>query len=137
LGIFHQRLEDEIFKNKHRKNANDFTRTRRLPFALVLVLMMRKGVKSLQNLLNEAMTWLGQEPVSASAYSQARYKLKHTAFIELNQVSIVETVYSDDQYIKFWGFRLLAVDGSKIALPDNQELRDEFGTLSWKNGKEH
>lgn len=137
MGIFHQRLEDEIFKNKHRKNANDFTRTRRLPFALVLVLMMRKGVKSLQNLLNEAMTWLGQEPVSASAYSQARYKLKHTAFIELNQVSIVETVYSDDQYLKFWGFRLLAVDGSKIALPDNQELRDEFGTLSWKNGKEH
>ena len=98
---------------------------------------MRKGVKSLQNLLNEAMTWLEQAPVSASGYSQARYKLKHTAFIELNQVSIVETMYSDDQTLKFWGFRVLAVDGSKIALPDNQEVRDEFGTLTWKNGKEH
>lgn len=42
------------------------------------------------------MTWLEQAPVTASAYSQARYKLKHTAFIELNQVAVVDTLYSDD-----------------------------------------
>jgi hypothetical protein len=96
---------------------------------------MRKSVKSLQNVVNEAMTWLGQDPVSASAYSQARYKLKHTAFSALNQASVVRTMYSDDDYLKFWNFRVLAVDGSKIALPDNQEVRDEFGTIAWKCGK--
>lgn len=93
-------------------------------------------MKSLQNVVNEAMTWLEQETVSASAYSQARYKLKHTAFIELNQSAIVETVYSDDQYLKFWGFRVLAVDGSKIVLPDNKEVREEFGTIAWSKGKD-
>jgi len=74
-------------------------------------------VKSLQNVVNEAMTWLGYPPVSASAYSQARYKLKHTAFIELNQAAVVDTLYGDDDYQRLWGFRIL-VDGSKLALPD-------------------
>ena len=108
---------------------------RSLPFALVLALIMRKSVKSLQNVVNEAMTWLEQMPVTASAYSQARYKLKHTAFIELNQTAIVGTLYGDDHYHKFWGFRVLAVDGSKIVLPDTPEVREEFGTIAWTNGK--
>jgi hypothetical protein len=102
---------------------------------LVLVLIMRKSVKSLQNVVNEAMTWLEQTPVTASAYSQARYNLKHTAFIELNQTAIVETLYSDNEYLKLWGFRVLAVDGSKIVLPDNKKVREEFGTIAWKNGE--
>lgn len=92
-------------------------------------------MKSLQNVVNEAMTWLGQMPVTASAYSQARYKLKHTAFIELNQVAVVETLYSDGDYRTFWGFRVLAIDGSKIVLPDNEAVREEFGTIAWTNGK--
>lgn len=92
-------------------------------------------MKSLQNIVNEATTWLEQPPVSGAAYSQARYKLKHTAFIDLNQTAIVNTMYSDDQYQKFWGFRVLAVDGSKIVLPDNKKVREEFGTLAWRNGK--
>jgi hypothetical protein len=112
-----------------------FTRERRLPFALVVVLVMRNSVKSLQNVVNEAMTWLGQLPVTASAYSQARYKLKHTAFIELNQAAVVETLYGDGDYQRFWGFRVLAVDGSKIVLPDNQAIREEFGTIAWTSGK--
>lgn len=96
---------------------------------------MRNSVKSLQNVVNEAMTWLGQRPVTASAYSQARYKLKHTAFIELNQAAVVETLYGDGDYQRFWGFRVLAVDGSKIILPDNQATREEFGTIAWTSGK--
>lgn len=92
-------------------------------------------MKSLQNVVNEAMTWLGQSPVTASAYSQARYKLKHTAFIELNQAAVVENLYSDGDYQRFWGFRVLAVDGSKLVLPDTEAIREEFGTIAWTNGK--
>lgn len=92
-------------------------------------------MKSLQNVVNEAMTWLGQRPVSASAYSQARYKLKHTAFIELNQAAVVDNLYGDGDYQRFWGFRVLAVDGSKLVLPDTEAIREEFGTIAWTNGK--
>ncbi|BCG65167.1 MAG: transposase, IS4 family [Methyloprofundus sp.] len=102
-----------------------------------MVLMMRKSVKSVQNVVNEAMSWLDLPPVTASAYSQARYKLKHTAFIELNQTAIVETVYGGDgDYHKFWGFRVLAIDGSKVVLPNTEDVREEFGTISYSNGKD-
>jgi hypothetical protein len=100
-------------------------------------MVLRNSVKSLQNVTNEVMTLLGKVPVSASAYSQARYKFKHSAFMALNQKAIVETMYADDDYQTFWGFRVLAIDGSKIVLPDTQEIRDEFGTMKWvKKGKE-
>ena len=92
-------------------------------------------MKSLQNVLNEAMTWLDLAPVTASAYSQARYKLKHTAFIELNREAVVETLYSDNHYQTYWGFRVLAVDGSKLILPDSEDVREEFGTIAWSTGK--
>lgn len=129
-------MESEDFKKRHRAGENDFTRLRSLTFALVLVLVMRKSVKSLQNVVNEATTWLKELPVTASAYCQARYKLKHTAFIELNQKAIVGTLYTDGDYQTFWGFRVLAVDGSKLVLPDSEEVREEFGTIAWTTGKD-
>ena len=39
--------------------------------------------------------------VSASAYTQARNKFKHTAFIELND-DIVSIFYSEEDKIKKW-----------------------------------
>lgn len=94
-------------------------------------MILRKSVKPLQNMVNEAMEAVGAEPVSASAYSQARHKLLHTAFVELNQVAIVDVMYGDDQYHTFWNYRVLAVDGSKIRLPNTAEMREVFGSQRW------
>jgi hypothetical protein len=99
-----------------------------------LVLILRKSVKSLQNVVNEAMAWLRVEPVTASAFSQARYKLQHTAFIELNQQAVVESRYRDANFPTFWGFRVLGVDGSKVLLPDTEDVRAAFGTIAYSNG---
>ena len=123
------------FKTLHRWTGTAFTRVRRLTFERVLVMVLRNSVKSLQNVVNEAMSWLGVGPVTASAYSQARYKLKHTAFIELNRKAVVATVYGDGDYQRFWGFRIVAVDGSKIALPDSDEVCEAFGTIAYAGGK--
>jgi hypothetical protein len=128
-------MRDERFKDKHRLAKAVFTRVRSLPFELVLVMILRKSVKSLQNVVNEAMLWLETDTVTASAFCQARYKLKHTAFIELNQQAIVEPMYADDDYQKLWGFRVLAVDGSTVMLPNNKETREAFGTIGYTNGK--
>jgi len=48
----------------------------------------------LQNVVNEAMLQLDSDTVTASAFSQGRYKLKHAVFIELNQKAMVETMYN-------------------------------------------
>ncbi len=128
-------LKSLKFSETHRASENDFTRKRSLPFATLMVLMMRKSVKAVQNVVNEAMSYFNLPPVTASAYSQARYTLKHTAFIELNQTAIIEPVYSGDEYHKFWGFRVLAIDGSKIVLPNTEDVREEFGTIAYSSGK--
>ena len=100
-------------------------------------MLLQKGGKSLQLYLNELIPGLGLPGFSVSnmAYSKARRKLKHTAFIELNQTAVVTTMYEDDDYQTFKGFRILAVDGSKVRLPeDNPEVAALFGTLSFRAG---
>ncbi len=73
-----------------------------------------------------------QTTVDKSAYSRARHKLKYTAFIELNQEAVVKTIYEDGDYQTWQGHRVLAVDGSKIQLPDNPAMAKEFGTWSYR-----
>ena len=51
---------------------------------------MRKSIKSVQLGLNEMALAYNSKPVSASAFTQARANLLHTAFIELNQKSVID-----------------------------------------------
>lgn len=125
-------MSSEAFKRLHSKTKEAFTRSRVLTFSITLLMVMRNSVKSLQNAANEAMLALGELPVTASAYCQARYKLKHTAFMALNKSAVQKAMYEGGEYQKFWGFRLLAVDGSKIRLPEKQAISDEFGVMRWK-----
>jgi hypothetical protein len=129
-------LADEGFKSRHRASDQAFTRVRCLPVAVVLVLILRKSVQSLQNVVNEAMAWLRVDPVTASAFSQARYQLQHPAFIELNQKAVVESRYRAADFRTFWGLRVLGIDGSKVRLPDTEAVRAAFGTLAYSNGKD-
>lgn len=70
--------------------------------------------------------------VTDVAYTKARRKIRHTAFIELNQKVVINLTYAD-AYQTYQGHRLLAVDGSKILLPDTLENKTEFGTISYAN----
>ncbi len=96
--------------------------------------ILRKTVKSLQVSLNELfMNNHIALIVSSSAYTQARKKFKHTAFIELNN-DIVNISYSDNIGIKRWGnYRCLGVDASKIMLPSTSEIETEYGSIAIKN----
>lgn len=65
--------------------------------------------------------------------THARAKLKHTAFIELNQ-QVVLPVVSQKTELKRWrGHRLFGHDSSLIRLPESQELADEFGEVESRN----
>ena len=61
-------------------------------------MVMRNSVKSLQNAANEAMLALGVMPVTPSAYCQARYKLKHSAFMALNKSAVQRAMYEGGEY---------------------------------------
>ena len=63
-----------------------------------------------------------------SAFVQARMKIKPEVFQQLSQI-IIDEFYTDNQLaVKLWkGFRVLAVDGSRITLPITKELKGIYG----------
>ena len=120
LEVIKALLGDPSFKNRHRSKPQAFSRLRKLTFPVMILLILQKSLKSLQLRLNEFFSKLPglQRVVSASAFTQARRALSPTAFVELNQKAIVEVVYATPHYRRWGDFRLLAIDGSKIRLPD-------------------
>lgn len=133
LDLVQKKIIDDYFINSHKSRPDDFTRTRKLSFQIIFMQLFRKTVKSLQLSLNELfMSNYLSTPVSASAYTQARNKFRHTAFIELNN-DIIDIFYSGDEGIKKWnGYRCIGVDGSKIILPKTPEIAEVFGSVAIK-----
>jgi hypothetical protein len=65
---------------------------------------------------------------SKSAFVQARMKIKPTVFKHLSQTLITEFYTDNDLVVKKWkGFRVLAIDGSRITLPITKELKQLYG----------
>lgn len=99
---------------------------------LVVLLILQKSIKPLQLVLNEFFKKLDNGVmVTKSALTQARRHLKSTAFITLNRKAVLDVIYADANYETAWGFRLLAIDGSKIHLPNTPEIVQEFGTIKF------
>ena len=64
--------------------------------------------------------------VSQSAFSQARLKIDPKAFEELRQ-DTTRYFYSNYKVKKWYGFRLVGIDGSSAVLPKTAETISEFG----------
>jgi len=135
-----ERLLDPEFLKRHRVRPEDFTRTRVLPFALTLLFILQHTVKSLQRHLRELLHQLhgqvGQPSATASASTQARAKLKHTAFIELNQDCVLPTRYESPQappLLRWHEFRVMAIDSSLVRLPMWEDTAAQFGVVEITN----
>ena len=63
--------------------------------------------------------------ITQSAFTQARRKLKYEAFVELNDRAVA-AFYADAPIHRWHDYRLLAVDGSGLRLPDVAEVRQTF-----------
>ena len=72
-----------------------------------------------------------KQHVTKSAFSQARMKISHSAFIELNQ-HVTQRFYQQSDTKTWHGFRLCAIDGSQLRLPDEPEIVKTFGL---RNGR--
>lgn len=133
MRIGRERLSSESFSREHRADESSFSRRRKLGFVNVALTLLRRSVRSLQIVLNEFSRKGEIAPVTASAFSQARKKLKHTAFIELLRDCLIEPFYRDGDYEKFKGRRILAIDGSALRLPNTEEIRKAYGRVVDRN----
>ena len=121
-----------MFKAKHRLTENSFNRTRKLPFSVLLTYFLNLTKGSYQQELDNFFAVIHSNPaptqvVTKSALTQARKHLSHTAFIDLNH-QVVNDYYTDHPALKTWkGFRLCAIDGSKLRLPNEPDIIETFG----------
>jgi hypothetical protein len=64
--------------------------------------------------------------VTKGALTQARAKLNPWAFKRLNEVA-VESFYQRASYDGWYGMRVLAIDGSRLMLPNHPTIKEAFG----------
>jgi hypothetical protein len=121
------------FKNRSKKRAEDFTRERKMPFKKLVYFMLSMIKESTQNALERYFEKAGEETwMSQQAFSEARQKIKWEAFREMFDFT-VRTQYSNNEIALWHGLRVSAVDGSIVLLPNDQPLKDYFGTTGCGN----
>lgn len=127
-----KKINNEInsieFMKRNRYANKDFTRKRKLPFVSLIFFMINLVKQTLQKELTNFISLISssKENITKSAFSQSRRKLKAEAFIELND-TLVESFYKNDDFKKWKGFRLLAIDGTCLTLPQSNEIIKDFG----------
>ena len=125
-------LNSEAFCAEHRTNEKDFTRKRCLTLpVLVVFLLQQVGGRSLQEGLDTFFMAVHDRlecarTVTKSAFSQARKKLKASAFVALNRVW-VQTWHETAIFDLWCGLRVLAADGTCLRLPHLRENFDKYG----------
>jgi hypothetical protein len=135
-------LRDPAFLERHRGGSKAFTRKRALTFPIVMLFVLQKTVKSLQLHLHEFLDQWNEkgleDAVSGSAFTRARAKLRHQAYVEFNEKVLLPTVYCAENAdsLRLWrGHRMLGVDSSLIRLPLTTELSTVFGLVECGNQK--
>jgi len=116
------------FKEFARKRAEDFTRTRGMAFEEVILHILTSLKCSTVSSLRRFFLNIGVALcIAQQSYSEARYKIRVEAFIEL--FDLTATTMLENTSSTWHGYRILAIDGSKIALPSDKKLLAYYGGL--------
>lgn len=138
IDFIRQIISSPDFITRHRKNKNDFTRQRKLPFHVSIIFLINLVKGSYQDELDKFFKTLcrfdvAKRVVSKAALAKARMKLNFEAFVELNLQLV--TYFEKHFHPKLWsGFRLLAIDGSTIKVPMTNDVSQHFGAWNVRQG---
>jgi Transposase DDE domain len=124
-------LDSDSFKTGCKNDIDVVSRDRKLTFKNLIFIIMNFKT-SIQRELDSFFKSISKRDfnireVTKGAFSQARSKLNPWAFQRLNQVA-VESFYADASYRTWHGFRVLAVDGTRLNLPNHPSVIEEFGS---------
>lgn len=128
LDFCHQLLYDPAFLCRSKTSPTAFTRSRKLSFADFMLFLISGAKNSLQAELNHYLDMTNREDqtYSKQAFSQGRQRIRPEAFKELSDV-VVRGVYTQAVTKTWEKHHLLAIDGSRLNLPINPMLSQEFG----------
>ncbi len=126
--------------DKYRLSKTAFTRNRTLNFPTLILYLLNLRKHSNQVELDQFFKGVNcknkaSQVITKSAFFQARKQLCYLAFIELNR-QIISSINKSHENLKTWrGFRLCAVDGSSIRLPNTPDITHHFGVQKGKKSQ--
>lgn len=115
--------------------ANVFIRKTKLTLHVMFWLIVSRIVQSLPVALDSFFSTLGLPSPSKSAFSMKRTVIK-SEFFQFMSNSLAEEFYKSSSVKKWRGFVLISCDGSRIALPEIEELGEKFGWYHTYQGEE-
>ncbi len=133
-NIDYELNKDEFLSCSKDGQDRVFIRDRKLTIRSLIILIM-----SINRAIQRELDSFFQKVTSSdytireatkSAFSQARSKLNEWGFIRLNEIA-VNTFYNESEYYGWNGLRLLAVDGTRLMLPNHPTIKEEFGECSF------
>jgi hypothetical protein len=123
---------DKTFIAKHKTKQSYFTRsTAKLTFDKLITYQLTLPKQSAQTALNKFIKQNGYKfTMEKQSLFEAREKLSHTAFIDLNNNHFLKdyayNTKNNNNFQTFHNYRVIAVDGSIFDVPYGAK---EFGTL--------
>lgn len=132
-------LNSEAFCAAHRTDERSFTRKRCLTLPVVVVFLLQQvGGCALQEGLDTFFMLLRGHveivrTVTKSAFSQARKKLKASAFVELNRMWVRDW-HASMEFARWHVWRVLAADGTCLRLPRLRENFEKYGLGPCEDG---
>ena len=111
-----------------------FRRNTLLNLRNIFWLIVSRIVRSLPVALDEFFSRMDLPVPTKSAFSMKR-KLIRSEFFKLMSNTVVEEFYRSTRVLKWHGFVLMACDGTRLALPDVDELGRCFGWYHTYQGK--
>jgi len=123
-----QKVYNEDFKSEAKKREQDFTRNRKMKFEDLMLYMLLSLKNSTATALRRFFVGMGTNVfMTQQSLSEARTKVNVWAFEEL----FSDTAETMIEYChnRWHGYRILAIDGTKIQLPTDKKLSAYYGAL--------
>ena len=145
MGATFQNRWEENQKNLYSKEAEEkargknkkaFTRKRKMPVCDIIISIMTSKKQTCAMELRNFFKLKDREEISKQAYFKARQNLDPEVFTYLND-NYLNNFYKHPDEVKTWkGYIVLAIDGSKVEIPNSEENREKYGVLRNQNETE-
>jgi len=132
-------LHSEDFIDEYKTSPNAFVRHRKLPFHNLVLFLIGNLKSSYNRELDRFFQQInggaiGCSDITKGAVSLARSQLKPDVFHALHSQAL--STFEKEVSLHTWhGFRLLAIDGTTLRLPNAPEIRQHFGERSGGSGR--
>jgi hypothetical protein len=121
-----ERLETCEKSGELRTKETAFTRKSPLGAKNLLMIILRKICAPLQIEIDKFFDWAKGKPVTKQALSKARENL-NPKFVRKFADDTAQLLAQDDTMPCYKGMRLVAIDGTTVALENTPELKEAFG----------